>query len=378
MIPARLDPATRWRLILGEAADDACRGAGCGLSGEAAAMDAALDWLYGRDDADGARNITRRGGQGASTLSTPDWINDIHRLFPKETIERLERDAIERYAIDDIVTDPGILARAEPNETLLKAVLRTKHLMSPDILVIARRLVQEVVRQLMEKLAREVTIAFSGVLDRRRRSRVASGGLDMRRVLRDNLRHYDPQTRRITVERLHFFARQKRNRMQWQVILLVDQSGSMASSVIHSAVTAACLWGLPGVKTHLVAFDTEIVDLTRDMDDPCELLMQVQLGGGTDIAKAVRYAADLVEQPENAVIVLISDFYEGGSEAHLVSLVAQLAAQRTKVLGLAALDGQAEPSFDRDIARRLVAAGAEIGAMTPGELAGWLADVMGR
>lgn len=378
MIPARLDPATRWRLILGEAADDACRGAGCGLSGEAAAMDAALDWLYGRDDADGARNITRRGGQGASTLSTPDWINDIHRLFPKETIERLERDAIERYAIDDIVTDPGILERAEPNETLLKAVLRTKHLMSPDILVIARRLVQEVVRQLMEKLAREVTIAFSGVLDRRRRSRVASSGLDMRRVLRDNLRHYDPQTRRIAVERLHFFARQKRNRMQWQVILLVDQSGSMASSVIHSAVTAACLWGLPGVKTHLVAFDTEIVDLTRDVDDPCELLMQVQLGGGTDIAKAVRYAADLVEQPENAVIVLISDFYEGGSEAHLVSLVAQLAAQRTKVLGLAALDGQAEPSFDRDMARRLVAAGAEIGAMTPGELAGWLADVMGR
>ncbi len=378
MIPVRLDPATRWRLILGEAADDACRGAGCGLSGEAAAMDAALDWLYGRDDADGARNITRRGGQGASTLSTPDWINDIHRLFPKETIERLERDAIERYAIDDIVTDPGILARAEPNETLLKAVLRTKHLMSPDILVIARRLVQEVVRQLMEKLAREVTIAFSGVLDRRRRSRVASSGLDMRRVLRDNLRHYDPQTRRIAVERLHFFARQKRNRMQWQVILLVDQSGSMASSVIHSAVTAACLWGLPGVKTHLVAFDTEIVDLTRDVDDPCELLMQVQLGGGTDIAKAVRYAADLVEQPENAVIVLISDFYEGGSEAHLVSLVAQLAAQRTKVLGLAALDGQAEPSFDRDMARRLVAAGAEIGAMTPGELAGWLADVMGR
>lgn len=378
MIPARLDPATRWRLILGEAADDACRGAGCGLSGEAAAMDAALDWLYGRDDADGARNITRRGGQGASTLSTPDWINDIHRLFPKETIERLERDAIERYAIDDIVTDPGILERAEPNETLLKAVLRTKHLMSPDILVIARRLVQEVVRQLMEKLAREVTIAFSGVLDRRRRSRVASGGLDMRRVLRDNLRHYDPQTRRIAVERLHFFARQKRNRMQWQVILLVDQSGSMASSVIHSAVTAACLCGLPGVKTHLVAFDTEIVDLTRDVDDPCELLMQVQLGGGTDIAKAVRYAADLVEQPENAVIVLISDFYEGGSEAHFVSLVAQLAAQRTKVLGLAALDGQAEPSFDRDMARRLVAAGAEIGAMTPGELAGWLADVMGR
>jgi Mg-chelatase subunit ChlD len=207
---------------------------------------------------------------------------------------------------------------------------------------------------------------------------MASGGLDMRWVLRDNLRHYDPQTRRIAVERLHFFARRKRNRTRWQVILLVDQSGSMASSVIHSAVTAACLWGLPGVKTHLVAFDTEIVDLTSDVDDPCELLMQVQLGGGTDIAKAVRYAADLVEQPENAVVVLISDFFEGGSEAYLVNLVAELTAQRTRVLGLAALDGQADPCFDRDMARRLVAAGAEIGAMTPGELAGWLAETMGR
>ncbi|MCF1436570.1 VWA domain-containing protein [Agrobacterium vitis] len=376
---AALDPLTRWRLILGEASDAACSAAGCTMSGDAMAMDAALDWLYGRDDEDGARNISRQGGRGPSALTTPQWINDIHRLFPKETIERLERDAIEHYAIDDIVTNPDVLSRAEPNETLLKAVLRTKHLMSPDILVMARKLVQEVVRQLMEKLSREMAVAFSGVVDRRRHSRFKiASDLDFRRVLKDNLKHYNAESRQLTVERLHFFARNRRHMKQWQVILLVDQSGSMLDSVIHSAVTAACLLGLPGVKTHLVAFDTSVVDLTSDVDDPCELLMKVQLGGGTDIQRAVGYAADLITQPENAIVILISDFYEGASEAMLLQRVAELTAQRTLVLGLAALDSDAEPAFDREMARRLVSAGAEVGAMTPGELAGWLAAKIGR
>ncbi|GLR53479.1 VWA domain-containing protein [Shinella yambaruensis] len=374
-----LDALTRWRLVLGEAADGACRSAGCSLSGEAIAMDAALDWLYGREEEDGTRNIARQGGRGPSALTTPQWINDIHRLFPKETIERLERDAIERYDIDDVVTNPEVLARAEPNETLLKAVLRTKHLMSPDILVLARKLVQEVVRQLMEKLSRELALAFSGVIDRRRHSRFRiASDLDFRRVLKDNLKHYDPKTRRLTVEKLHFFARNQRHMKTWQIILLVDQSGSMLDSVIHSAVTAACLWGLPGVRTHLVAFDTNVVDLTRDVDDPCELLMKVQLGGGTDIQGAVAYAASLIEQPERAIVVLISDFFEGASEAMLEQRVAALTAQRTLVLGLAALDSDAAPAYDRDMARRLLAAGADVGAMTPGELAGWLAEKIGR
>lgn len=377
--PLGLDDLTRWRLILGEAADSATSAAGGSLSGEARRMDAAMDWLYGRDNADGARNIVRKGGREGSVLTTPDWINDIHTLFPKATIERLERDAIERYAITDIVTNPDVLARAEPNETLLKAVLRTKHLMSPDILVMARKLVHEVVRQLMEKLSRDLAIAFSGVIDRRRHSRLKnSSSLDFRRVIRDNLKRYDPDKKRLTVEHLRFFARNQRHMKNWQVILLVDQSGSMLDSVIHSSVTAACLWGLPGIRTHLVAFDTNVVDLTRDIDDPVELLMKVQLGGGTDIQKAVAYAADLIEQPDHAIVVLISDFCEGASAAMLVQRIAALTNQRTLVLGLAALDSDAEPYYDRDMARRMVEVGAEVGAMTPGELAGWLAEKIGR
>jgi Mg-chelatase subunit ChlD len=374
-----LDALTRWRLILGDAADGATRAAGGAFSAEAMAMDAAMDWLYGREDEDGARNISRQGGRGGSSLTTPQWINDIHRLFPKETIERLEKDAIERYAITDIVTNPGVLERAEPNETLLKAVLRTKHLMSPDILVLARKLVQEVVRQLMEKLSRDLAVAFSGTLDRRRHTRLKhASSMDFRRVLKDNLKHYDPDSKKLTVEHLHFFARNQRHMKNWQVILLVDQSGSMLDSVIHSAVTAACLWGLPGIRTHLVAFDTNVVDLTREVDDPVELLMKVQLGGGTDIQKAVGYATDIIEQPDHAIVVLISDFFEGSSGAMLVQRVRQLASQRTLVLGLAALDSEAEPAYDRDMARQLVEAGAEVGAMTPGELAGWLASKIAR
>lgn len=366
----------RWRLILGEAAEGACGG----LGETASAMDAAIEWLYGRDpdlDERGVKN--KQGARGGSVLTSPEWINEIHRLFPKETIERLERDAIECFAIDDIVTSPDVLSRVTPNETLLKAVLRTKHLMNPQVLDLARKLVQDVVRQLMEKLARDVTIAFSGTMDRRRHTPLKAGvNLDFKRVLRDNLRHYDPQTRRITVERLHFFARSQRALQPWQIILLVDQSGSMVGSVIHSAVTAACLMGLPGVKTHLVAFDTSVVDLTRDAQDLVELLMKVQLGGGTDIQGALAYAQELIEQPARAIVVLISDFYEGASEAMMIRRVRSLTEQRTLVLGLAALDEAANPAYDRHVAEKLVAAGAEVGAMTPGELACWLASKIKR
>jgi len=377
--PPSLDTLTRWRLILGESADGACSAAGCMLSDDALAMDASLDWLYQRGEGQDDRNLRRQGGREGSRLSTPDWINEIHRLFPKETIERLERDAIERFAIDDVVTNPEVLKRAEPNETLLRAVLRTKHLMSPDILQLARQLVAEVVRKLMEKLAKDMSVAFSGTLDRRRHTRLRSArNLDLRRTLRDNLRHYDPVSKSVTVERVHFFARTQRHLRPWQVILLVDQSGSMVSSVIHASVTAACLWKLPGIRTHLVAFDTQVVDLTNDVDDPCELLMKVQLGGGTDIQKAVGYGASLVETPERAIVVLISDFYEGASEQLLVQRVRALTSQRSLVLGLAALDADANPAYDRDMANKLVAAGAEVGAMTPGELAGWLAEKIGQ
>ncbi len=376
-----LTTTERWRLLLGEAAQ------GClqtGANEQLMAMDHALAWLYGResvaggpDGPDATDAFDRHGGSEASQLTAPDWINAIHTLFPKETIERLERDAIERYGIDEVVTNLDVLERATPNPALLAAVMRTKHLMNPAVLQAARKLVAEVVKQLIEKLSTQVRRAFSGTRARNElAARGAASQFAARETLRRNLRHYDPQRRKLIVQRPLFYTHEQRQLQRWQIILLVDQSGSMLNSVIHSAVTAACLWGLPGVKTHLVAFDTAIVDMSDEAHDPVETLMKVQLGGGTDIAKAVRYAAGLIEAPRRAIVVLVSDFYEGGSEYALIDCVRSLCAQGSKVLGLAALDENANPDYDRDLAARLVEVGAHVGAMTPGQLAGWLAEKM--
>jgi Mg-chelatase subunit ChlD len=376
-----VDPALeRWRLILGSPGERCL--AGGKASAMALARDAALDWLYGRDEDLAQRGIRRGGarhaGSGPSQLTTVDWLDDVHRLFPKETIERLERDAVERYQIHDVMTDPAVLERIEPNPTLLRAVLRTKHLMNPRVLALARRIVEAVVRDLMRRLAVEVRSAFLGTRLRRPSRFRQARDFDVRTTIRRNLAHYRPEDRRLYIRTPYFLSRSRKHLDQWQVILLVDQSGSMVGSVIHSAVTAACLWGLPGVKTHLVAFDTEVVDLTGYVTDPVEVLLKVQLGGGTDIARAVAYGAGLIENPRRAVLVLITDFFENGSPAPLVRSVARLVEQGTRVVGLAALDEEANRAYDRDVAQSLADVGAHVGAMTPGQLATFLAECMAR
>lgn len=365
-------PLDRWRLVLGEAAE----GTLGGCSGEVQSMDEALQWLYGRDEGLAERDIyERHGGSGPSSLTVPDWINEVHRLFPKETVERLEKDAVERFGIDEVVTNPEVLKRVEPNQTLLKAVMRTKHLMNPEVLALARKLVEQVVRELMDKMRQEIKRSFTGSLDRRRPSpfKIARN-LDFKRTLRKNLGRWSPEEHRLFVEKVYFHSRTKRHSDKWQIIILVDQSGSMLDSVIHSAVTAACLWGLPSIRTHLVVFDTSVVDLTEQCTDPVELLMKVQLGGGTDISRAVEYAAGLIDSPKQSIMVLITDFFEGGDAHQLERRVKSLCAQGTHFLGLAALDRDAAPVYDKELARRLSQVGALVGAMTPGELAAFIAQ----
>jgi len=347
-------------------------------------MDAALTWLYRRDaegeSEGGGRELQeRQGGDGQAQLDVPAWIDQIHTLFPRETIERLERDAVERYALHEVVTNPEVLRRVQPSAALLRAVLRTKHLMNAEVLALARELVRRVVAELLARLRPEVRQAFSGTLDRRRRSPLrVSSNFDFKTTLAHNLRRWDPLRQRLVIERVFFHSRVRRHSEQWQLILLVDQSGSMVGSVIHAAVTAACLWSIPGVKPHLVAFDTAVVDLTDDVTDPVELLMKVQLGGGTDIGLAATYGAQLVTAPRRAIVVIISDLYEGPAPTTLVSEVQALVAQGTRVLCLTALDGDATPSYDRALGQVLANAGAFVGAMTPGELARFVADAVAK
>ena len=370
------DPLGRWRLLLGEASEPALGSA----TGRAAAIDGALEWLYGRDPERGERDVDgpRGAGREAATLTVPAWLEHVHTLFPRETIERLERDALERYGIDELVTSPEVLERAEPNETLLHAILRVKHLMNPDLLAKARELVAAIVRRLVAALARDLRVAMAGVRDRRRRSLLPRArDLDLARTLRDNLRHYDPARRAVVLARPYFAARTRRHTVRRQLVIVVDQSGSMARSVIHSAVTAACVAGIPSLRTHLLAFATDVVDLSDQLHDPVELLMRVQLGGGTDIDRAIACAEGLIDAPRLAMIVLITDLFEGGDRSRLVRRVHALVAQGTTVIVLAALDGEAVPALHHDMAGRLVEAGAHVAAMTPGQLAAWVAEKLG-
>ncbi len=359
----------RWRLILGADAE----GALGGLDGDGVTRDRALGFLYDREQRD-ARNV-RRGGLGDSDLSVPDWINDVHELFPRRVIERLERDALDRYGLLEIVTDKQVLAAATPNMTLLKAVLSTKHLMSADVLAEARRIIRAVVEDLLRALARPVRSPFTGALDRRRPSqhRIAAN-FDAQATIRRNLRHFDAASGRLIISEPLFSSRVRQHVDRWQVIVLVDQSGSMADSVIHAAVTASVFYSLGTLlRTHLAVFDTNVVDLTSDCADPVETLMKVQLGGGTDIGQALRWAEGVVDRPDRTIVVLISDFVEGAGVGELLSVVKRLVDSGVTLLGLAALDSEAVPGYDRDMAERLVRLGAEVGAMTPHELAEWVA-----
>lgn len=376
----------RWRLVLGEASTSALGG----LEGDASERDSALEWLYHRDpsrreqgiregrfDTPFSRHPTDRtnrlAGTGGSPVSAVDWLDDIHRLFPKETVHRLERDAVEKYEITEVITDPKALERIEPSESLLRAVLRTKHLMEPRVLELARKTVDKVVRELIEKLSIDVRNTFHGTRSRQRTPHRSARNFDFPATVRANLKHWSPDTNRITIRKPLFTSRTRRHTDTWQLILLVDQSGSMIDSVIHSAVTAACFWNIPGLATHLIAYDTEVVDLTSEVLDPVELLMGVQLGGGTDGTRAIEYAAQLIDTPRRSIVAVISDLYEGGNADRFVRAVTRLTDDGVRVLALAALDQSGEPDYDREIGRRLSRAGVHVGAMTPGGLAEFVA-----
>ena len=359
---------SRWRLILGPDAENVCGG----LAGTDAARDVALSWLYDRERDGRSRG---RGTLDPSSLTVPEWINQVHTLFPRRTIERIEKDALERYEIAEMVTNLDLLRRAEPSLTLLKAVLHTKHLMNAEVLAAARDLARRVVEELMKSLAQTVHSPFLGALDRQRPSSVrVARNFDAPATIRRNLQHFDPESRRLFIRTPCFNSRVRRHSDRWQIIILVDESGSMADSVIHSAVTAAIFFGIRSLRTHLVLFDTSLVDVSADCADPVETIMKVQLGGGTDIGQAVRYAESLIDTPRRAIVVLISDFCEGAPVDLLYDACRRLVAQGTQLLGLAALDSDAKPHYDHSVAARLVALGAHVAAMTPGELARWVAE----
>jgi len=368
------DAAKRLRLVLGAFADAPL---GDPLSGDAHAadVDRHLAYLYDRAYGQGRGMRKERGaGLDPSALTMPDWLAHVRDLFPRECLEVVERDAVERFGLTSLLRDPEALERVEPSEQMLRLIVQFRSQIPEEARGHARRIVEAVVRDLHQRLAVKVRPALTGALDRSRRSRFkVAQNLDAWRTVRENLKNFDPQTGVLGVERLLFHARRRR-RASWRVILLVDQSGSMIDSVLYSAIMGAIFASVPEIDFRLVAFDTQVVDLSEMAADPVEVLFSVQLGGGTLIERAVGYAAGLVANPRETLVVVVSDFYEGGPPERLYARVKDLLDAGVRVLGLAALGSEAQPEYDQQIAQQLVALGMPVAAMTPVHLAEWVAS----
>ncbi|MBM6870593.1 VWA domain-containing protein [Pseudoflavonifractor phocaeensis] len=362
----------RWRLVLGKNARQQLALDQARL----VRMDEALDFLYGREGGEDVKEREPQGGHGESQLTVSRWLSEIRCLFPRETAEILQRHALDRYQLTELLTDREILERMEPNEALLETILSLKHLMKGPVLEAARGIVRRVAEELTRRMQSEVRRSALGKLDRGSRSRTPSlRNLDVRRTIWKNLSHYDLEKRRLMVERVYFNGRVKRYN-PWRVILAVDESGSMLHSIIHSAVMAGIFARLPMLDTRLVIFDTAVVDLSGRVEDPVETLMSVQLGGGTDIAGALRYCESLIAFPHRTMVVLVSDLCEGNTRENLYGVCHDILESGAKLIALTALDETAAPAYDRTTAERLAGMGAYVGAMTPSRLADFMAGVM--
>jgi len=363
----------RWRLVLGRYADgNLPRGPGDGE------LDQALGYLYDREyTARGHRHAKDGGSLDPSVVAAVNWLGRARGLFPASTLERLQADAVTRYGLDDLLADPATVNSLQPSAQLASALLRMKGQLSPAAADGLRLLIARVVADIVERLKPRFTTSLNGSRDRFRRTPHASAAnFDWKRTIAANLANVDPATKRMLVREIRFAARKRRSNLHWDVIVLVDQSGSMAASLLHAAVSASILAGLPGIGVRLILFDTSLVDLSHLATDPVEVLLTAQLGGGTNIAQAMKHAETMVSQPSRTVVALISDFDEGGSVTSLLSSVRRLAAGGVTLLGLATLSDEGEPWYDRSTAGRLVAAGMQVAAMTPDRFAEWLAEVM--
>ena len=363
----------RWRLILGRYAQQSLPSGQ--LTAQEAAIDQVLGYLYDREYTERGHRL-QGGGSGASQPTAITWLERTRQLFPKSTLERLQAQAVEHYGLTELLADPQAARTLEASPELAAALLRVRGKLNANLEAGLRTVIEKVVAQIVARIKMSFIMAISGHRNRQQRSMVASArNFDWRATVRANLSHYDQRNKRLLIDQARFNSRMKR-RLQWDVILCIDQSGSMAGSVLYSAVCASILAGLPGINVRLIVFDTAVVDMSHLASDPVSVLMTVQLGGGTDIAGALAYCEQLVRTPKRTVLALVSDFEEGGSVQQLLATVTRLREAGVKLLGLAALDMQGDASFDRHIGAELANRGMNIAALTPDRFAEWLAEVM--
>jgi Mg-chelatase subunit ChlD len=360
------DRMRRWRLVLGGGDAD---GTGESLSPADAGMDAALAALYGGSSAEAGEEGSPAGGRGgdlgASAPRVARWLGDIRRYFPGSVVRVMQSDAIERLGLQRLLLEPEMLDAVEPDVHLVGTLLALGRVMPESSRRSARAVVRKVVEDLQRRVTQRTRAAVTGALNRAVRiSRPRHQDIDWDRTIRLNLKNYQPGLRTVIPERLVGYGRRS-NAVHREIVLCVDQSGSMASSVVYAGIFASVLASLRSLRTSLVVFDTAVVDLTEKLADPVEVLFGTQLGGGTNINRALAYARGLITKPRNTILVLITDLYEGGSAEQMLRRVAALVADGVQVIVLLSLNDDGAPDYDRENAAALAALGVPAFACTP-------------
>jgi len=357
----------RWRMMLGETDDTQS------LSGRDMAMSAALDALY---EGDGRRGA----GLGKSAPKVSRWLGDIREYFPSTVVQVIQKDAFERLGLKQMLLEPEFLEALEADVHLVADLVALRGAMPAKTIQTARVVIQKVVDELMERLEKKTAEAIRGAINRAARTnRPRFGDIDWPRTIHANLRHYQAEYQTIVPEKLIGFLRQQRRITDLdEVTLCVDQSGSMATSVVYSSIFAAVMASIPSVRTKLVCFDTAIIDLTEDLEDPVQVLFGVQLGGGTDINRAVAYCEDRIERPTKSHLILITDLMEGGDAGALIARLTALKGSGVNVIVLLALTDTGQPYYDKDMAAKVSALGIPVFACTPDQFPGLMATALRR
>ena len=371
---------TRWRLVLGKQAES--HSIGLGGDGDAERIERLLGFLFAPPDAGsapgaGGKPKERRGGIGPGhPMTVPEWVSEVNELFPRSTKEVMERELVARRGIRELLQQPDLLEKIEPNVDLVKTLLTHRDLLNEKTRGLARKIIARVVEELKRKMQVQIEQAISGAIRRDKHSpRRVARNLDVKTTIRRNLKNFDPDLGKLLVERIYFYAAQ-RNKRPWHIIVTVDQSGSMLDSAIFSAVMASIFHELPAVRTSLLLFDTEVVDLSDRVGQPVDVLLSINLGGGTNIAKALQYAGQLAREPSRTICVLITDFYEGRGDEELVRQVGLMTQSGIRMIGLGALGYDARPAYNKTTARKCRKVGMDVLVCTPERLAECMAQII--
>jgi hypothetical protein len=377
------DQIRRWRLILGAAAEQNLQRAiprGFQLSDEDLLMDEALAAIYdgtpdGGTGADlggnsaGSRSKARSAGLGSSSPKLAKWLGDVRNFFPPDIVSIIQADAVERKGLTQLLFEPELLSQVKPDIGMVATLMTLRGQIPERTKETARALVREVVDDIMKRLEQDLTRAVTGALNRRQHSLLPSiSGLDWATTIRKNLKHYDRERQLIIPEKVYFFDRARKSK-EWTVILDIDQSGSMANSVIYASLVGSIFASMPSLDTRVVAFDTEVVDLSEQCaDDPVDMLFGIQLGGGTDINKSLIYCEPFITEPKKTIFILVSDLYEGGNRTEMIRRLREMHESGVKTICLLALSDDGVPSYDESVAKKLAQYGIPCFGCTPDRL----------